>query len=265
MNGSKEVFRSLLITYLKNGGTIFAGNAPKIYCIHFGNRCPLQTLIDFDWIPDLLFRSSELWTANDLSSLDICLIGTLASEDTVFQNRLNRYLINSRSPCFSNRAPDVDSLSQFLFSANSIINHFHKLQESDRQSFLVSLSKKGSAQMMKLFIDTGININEGNYRYLNLLRIVAVAGNTDVVHVLLDAGANATSALAYFLSKDLEVSKAIWEQTFRLLIDSAQPALSEGHWDPLLKMIFRGEGYRNPMPTPYLEIIETLLARNLFL
>ena len=259
-NRSNEGFKSLLFNFLEHGGTLLAGKGPLIRDSDTGRECFLNTFINMDWIPDLLFRSSEVWLVSDLSSLENCLIGTLAIVDTKFQKHLKKHLMKLQSPFFSNGTSNINSMIRLLSDTASIMSHFHKLQASERELFLINLCRRGSASMLKLFMDAGIDVDQENCSSTSLLGHAAIAGNTDVIHLLLDVGANAALASAEYISWNSAFFNEICEQELWLLIEHVQPARLTEYWDPLGELI-RYIGFtRNPTP----ELLETMLARKLY-
>ena len=261
-NRSNEGFKSLLFKFLEHGGTLLGEKGPLIREIGTRTEGSLNTFINMNWIPDLLYRSSEVWLVNDLSSLEICLIGTLAIVDTRFQKHLKKHLMKFQSPFFSNGASNVNSMIRLLSDTASIMSHFHKLQVSERRLFLVNLCGTGSASMMKLYIDTGIDVDKETRSGRSLLSHAAIAGNTDVVHLLLDVGANAALASAEYIAWNSLVLNELCEQMLWLLIEHAQPARLEECRDPLEELIRHIGSTHNRHPTP--ELLETMLARKLY-
>ena len=189
-----------------------------------------------DWIPDLLFPSSESskpWVVDDLSPFAICLIGILAHADTKFRDRLKKYLASYHSPFLCYSAHVTDQLFESTFNIDSILTHFRKLELYWRCGFLAILCKSGSPSMLKPFMDIGIDINDES-GYYNMLGNAAAAGNTDIVSMLLDAGANGALAINEFLYRSHCLPEARFKGLLQLLVEKVRPPVSE-RWrsDPL--------------------------------
>lgn len=116
---SRENLHKHLLTFLKYGGKILTGSSPLLVNLFFQYQVGST-----DWIPDLLFHSSELWTADDLSPLEICLIGAVAHIDSRFRDRLKRDLVSHRSTFLANRATFSNILFESTFGKASIVRHF---------------------------------------------------------------------------------------------------------------------------------------------
>ena len=189
-----------------------------------------------DWIPDLLFNTSEPLLVDDFSSIQICLIGTLAYVDAVFRNRLKKELASYHSPASSCRTPFGDHLFETNFSIMSIESHFQTLDRSQTYSFLKCLCRTGSVSMMKPFIDIGIDVNGGGLRK-NLLGHAAAVGNVDMVYMLLKAGANGSFAIKTFLDSSKALPNAPFRRLLGLLLENARHASFVFSKDPLLVVI----------------------------
>ena len=185
----------------------------------------LDRISRIDWTPDLLFNSSEPWLVDDLSSLQICLLGAVANVDGVFRDRLKKELASYRSPASSCWTQFADNLFETTFGTASIKSHFHTLEKNHMYDFLSQLCKTGSVSMARQFIDLGVDVNIG-YCYHNLLGNAAAFGNMEVVRMLLEHDANGSLAMKVFLDYDYSrnLSDALFKHLLELLVEHARPA-----------------------------------------
>ena len=217
--------------YTRHGGKIMTAESSA-----FNQLFVIYNLGDIDWIPDLLFNAPEMWLVDELSSLQICLIGILAREDAVFSHRLKKEMASYRSPASSYRIPSADYLFETTFSTNCIESRFRTLQPREMYYLLSLLCKKGSISMVKSFIDLGVDVNGGGVSG-NLLANAAAAGNMDIVYMLLEGGANSTLAIKNFLLYSVHLSNTHFRRLLELLLENATPAPYHPREDPLLAVI----------------------------
>lgn len=227
----QDLLRNDLNNYVKHGGQILTAQSVVFFSLFILN--PRGRI---DWIPDFLFNSPEPWLIDDFSSLQICLIGTLAHVDAVFRNRLKRELASYPSPASLGRTPFADNLFEITFGTASIESHFRTLDEYQRSAFLLVLCRTGSISMMKMLIDLGVDVN-GVYWALNLLGSAAAAGNMEVVCMLLEAGANGSLALNTFLDENEHLSDALFRRLLGMLVENARPTSFEPWQDPVLSIL----------------------------
>ena len=227
----QDLLRNDINNYVKHGGQILTAQS-DIFERFFIND-PRGRL---DWIPDFLSNSSEPWLIDDFSSLQICLIGTLAHVDAVFRNRLKRELASYRSPASLGRTHFADNLFEITFGTASIENHFRTLDGYQRSKFLSVLCRKGSISMMKIFIDLGVDVHGGYWNW-NLLGSAAAAGNMEIVCMLLEAGANGSLALKRFLDENKHLSDALFRRLLGMLVENARPTSFEPVDDPVLSIL----------------------------
>lgn len=250
----EERLRHICINYLEHGGKVFTARYSKVFWAltfkvlmtrsskDFRARSTVfdvVTLIrDFDfidWIQDCLFRSSEPWVVDELSSFKICLIGTVARVDAVFRGRIKLELASYRSPAFLNRASFADNLFETTFGTASIHSHFLTLEKNEKYGFLSLLCRAGSISMLKHFIDIGVDVNGGEWR--NLLGNAAAAGNMDVVCMLFEAGANSSLAFYCFLNHSTELPNELFRHLLGMLVENAGPISLDPSEDPVLKIL----------------------------
>ncbi|KAL9116614.1 MAG: hypothetical protein Q9187_006861 [Circinaria calcarea] len=231
---SHKLFRGHLKTYAQYGNDLFTGDTL------FLRTAFIESHGTIDWIPDLLFHSSESsepWLVDDLSPLAICLIGTLANADTEFRGRLKQYLASYYSPFRICSAHVTDRLFDCTFNPDSILTHFCNLEPYLRRAFLAILCRTDSPSMLKPFMDIGVDINN-NSRDTNMLANAATAGNTDVVSMLLDAGANGALAINDFLYKSKHLPEARFKELLQLLVKGARsPVPNDLGRDPLDRIL----------------------------
>ena len=225
----QDYTRKYLHSYSRHGGKIFL----RSEWFNFGwftyKGC-------IDWISDCLSITSEPWPVDDLSSLEICLIGTIAHADAVFRNRLKRELCSYRSSVSSNGAAFVDHLFETTFGTASIESHFRTLNTDQMYGFLALLSRTGSTSMIKLFISMGYDANGGRFER-NLIENAAIRENMDIVCPLLKAGADSSFALVYFLDHSYYLSDASFRRTLEMLVENVEPASTHYFPGPLYAIL----------------------------
>ena len=229
--------------YLRRGGKL--------------SRTRIPFRVDLKYIPDLL-KSSEPWLVTDLSSFQICLIGAIAHVDAILRDRIQKTLASYRSPISSSRESFAINLFESLFSVASIKNKFCALEHGQKYAFMSLLCKKGSASMVKLFLDVGLDLN-GAWQYSDPLGSAAAAGNTDVVDMLLGAGAESSCALKRFLEESDHLPNGIFSRILWTLMGNARPASIYRTKDPLIS-IMRSSRALSLLPNAP----EILLSRRIF-
>ena len=213
-----------------------------------------------DWIPDYLLDPLEPWLVDDLSSLQICLIGALAHVDAIFCDRLRKELASYHSPVSVGQPSFGDYLFETTFSAASIEHHFRRLEGDQMRDLLSLLCRTGSCTMLRLFTDFGVDVNGVGPRYNNMLGDAASVGNMDMVYMLLGAGANSSLAIHNFLQKSWHLSDALFGSIVELLVENARPALfHDAYCDPLLSIIKSSRALCSYPKAP-----EVLLGRKIF-
>ena len=249
----RGILRTHLKNYSRHSGKVFTTQNSVFSDLFLGHgSCRME------WIPNCFFNSSEPWLVDEISSLDICLIGTIAHADAAFRDRLKKELASYRSPALLNRAHIIDNLFETAFGTAIIESHFRKLEEAKKYEFLALLCRTGSSSMVKPFIDTGVDIN-GDWRFKNLLGNAAAEGNMDVVCLLLEAGANASLAMGTFLSHSDYLSDPLFKRLLETLVDKARPISLEPPYDPFLSILKKSRALVSHPKGP-----EILLAQNVF-
>lgn len=227
----QDLLRNDVNKYVKHGGQILTAQSDVFELVFIYD--PRGRI---DWIPDFLSNSSEPWLIDDFSSVQICLIGTLAHVDAVFRNRLKKELASYRSPASLGRTPFADNLFEITFGIASIESHFRTLNHRHLYAFLSLLCRTGSISMMKIFVDVGFDVNGGDW-FWNLLGSAAAAGNMEVVCMLLEAGANGSLALTTFLDGNKHLSDALFRRLLGMLVENARPTSFEPVADPVLGIL----------------------------
>ena len=222
----------------KNGGAMFEAQSDSVLYILFAyGRGRI------DWIRDILFHSAETLLVDDLSSLAICLIGTLAHVDAPFRAHLKEKIARCRSRLLSGRTAFADYLFETTFGPASVESHFRILRDSEKFCFLRLVCGQGSSPMMKILLDIGVNVDtnyefhNSNYLDLNLLGNAAAEGNMDVIHTLLEAGANGSLAIKTFLGSDKPFSDDEFRRILRLLVENSRPGAIYNVNDPVSALI----------------------------
>lgn len=227
----QNILRTQLENYVKHGGEVFATKYSVLYTTIVGHRA-----CRIDWIPDFLFKSSEAWLVDDLSSLDICLIGTMAHADAMFRDWIKKEVASYRSPALLGQIPFANNLFETTFGKASIEGHFRTLGRHEISKFLSLCCRTGPVSMMKFFIDIGVDVDGGDWHEY-LLGHAAAVGNMEIVRMLLEAGANSSFALREFLNYSDHLSDARFKRHLKMLVENARPASFTIIQDPLLAII----------------------------
>lgn len=223
--------RKYVHSYLRHGGKMWTTESRV-----FRDLFIRYKIGHMDWIPDLLSNASEPWLVEELSSLQICLIGTFARVDAVFSNWLKKEMASYRSAASSYRTPSVDHIFETTCSPASIESRFRTLEYDLMYDLLSLLCRRGSFAMIKPFIEIGVDVNGGR-EYHNLLGLAAVAGNMDIIYMLLEAGANGSLAVETFLDQSKHLCEEDFRRLLKLLIENARHVPIECWDDPLEAVI----------------------------
>ena len=175
-----------------------------------------------NWISECLFHSSESWTIDEFSPFDICFLGAVAQVDSDFRTRLKTYLASYRSPLLAAGSIYADGLLESTLGIASVLSHFHRLDKSESREFLAALCRTGTPSMVKPFIDTGIDLDDGDV-YRNLLGNAAEVGNIDMVCMLIERGANGALALRNFIDYGRKLSDGLFKHLLELLVEISRP------------------------------------------
>lgn len=239
--------RNCLNKFVKHGGKVFAADTDDVLISLLTSRHS-----HIDWIPDLLFNTSEPWLLDDLSRLQICIIGVLAHADAAFKHRLKieLELTHYHSPSLSDRTPSADSLFETDFGMATLERHFRTLDSYEVYLFWSLVCRTGSTSMIKPFIDLGLDVNGGNNPNCNLLGNAAAAENMDIVDTLLEAGANGSLALNHFLFFSGKFPNALFRHILELLVENAKPASFPWYNDPLLAVLKSSRALSFPLAFP---------------
>ena len=240
--------------FLASGGQVLVAESDCFWRI-FVNSPAVGRI---DWIPDLLFGASEPWQVDEMSSFQICCIGTLARSDTVFCDRLKKELASYYSPASLLRTCSVDHLFETIFGPASMESHFRALDSDETYEFLSLLCRTGSVAMIKFFIDFGVDVNGVELYGSNMLGDAAAAGNVDVVKMLLEVGANGSLAIAMFVDEYSSLSDPLFRSLLELLVEGARPAPFNYYDDPLFAVIRSSRALRS-----YPMAAEILFNRNI--
>lgn len=251
--GYENRLRHQLEKYAKHGGEVTATEYSVLRTMTLSYRnCRI------DWIPDVLFKSSEAWLVDDLSPLDTCLIGIIAHLDADFRDWIEKELVSYRMPALLGQTPFANNLFETTFGKISIGNHFRSLGRLERSNFLALCCRTGTVSMMKFLIDIGVEIN-GDDWHVNLLGDAAAAGNMETVYMLLEAGANSSLALRRFLLFSYHLSNLLFKRLLGMLVENVRPASFSEAKDPLLAIIRSSKALRFHPKAP-----ENLLSLQVF-
>ena len=220
--------------YLQHGGNLFTDDLFRLQNLLLSRGQGAA-----NWIPGCLFQSSGSCTIDDLSSLEICFLGTLAHVDSAFRYRLKAYLTSYRSPLLAAGTIYADSLLESTFGMASVLSHFYRLDREESGEFLVTLCRTGTPSMLRPFIDIGIDLN-GAISHFNMLGNAAAVGNLDIVSVLVERGANGAQALFSFLNGSKDLPDGLFKHLLELLLENSRPtSFAYFHYDDALLSIIR--------------------------
>ena len=227
--GRDDLLRNSLQKYSKRSGKLLPPDSPIFDGVFmlFGN---------IDWITDYLLDPLEAWLVDDLSPLQICLIGALAHFDAVFSNRLRKELASYRSPASAGRPSFGDYLLKTKFSRASIQSNFQTLKRMERGDLWRMLCRTGSRSMIKFIMDIAVDANRVAPIH-RMLGHAAAKENMDVVNMLLEAGANGSLAIKDFLCSNAHLPDAHFRRLLELLVENARPAPFKKFNDPFLAII----------------------------
>ena len=217
---AEDILKHYIWIYLQHGGNLFTGSLV--------GRSPEENLLlrfgpgTAGLISESLFHSSEAWTVDELSSFGICFLGAVAQTDPKFRSRLKACLASYCSPLPAARILYANHLFESTFGTASVLSHFHRLNEGDRWQLLCGICRTGTPSMLRLFIDTGIDINHDPER-LNMLGHAAAVGNLDIVCMLIESGANGAGALCVFIDGSEHLSDGLYKQLLELLVEKSSP------------------------------------------
>ena len=252
--------RNCLNKFVKHGGKVFAADSDDVLIGLLKSRHSHT-----DWIPDLLFNTPEPWLLDDLSRLQICIIGVLAHADAAFKHRLKieLELTHYHSPSLSDRTPSADSLFETDFGMATLERHFRTLDSDEVYPFLSLVCRTGSTSMIKLFIDLGIDVNGRNGPDYNLFGNAAAVGNMEIIDTLLEYGANGSLALYYFLFYGEHLPNALFRHILELLIENAKPTSIQSYYNPLLAVIKSSRALSLYPKAPEILLERKIFAKNL--
>ena len=225
--------------YLQHGGNLFAKGAFE--------EATLQCLLLYygpgtvNLVSETFFHSSEFLTVDEISSLGICILGSVARVNPEVRTRLKAYLASYRSPLLAAGTIYADTLLESTFGTASVLRHFYRLEARESRAFLAGLCRTGTPSMLRPFIDTGINLNDRN-NYSNMLGNAAATGNLDIVRMLIESGANGALALIHLIDQSIdhsnELSDGLFKDLLELLVECSRPTSFESlHRDALWAVI----------------------------
>ena len=243
--------------YLQHGGNLFTTGVFE--------EATLRTLLLYygpgtvNLVSETFFHSSEFLTVDEISSLGICLLGSVARVNPEIRTRLKAYLASYRSPLLAAGAIYADTQLEYTFGTASVLRHFHRLDALNSRPFLAGLCRSGTPSMLRPFIDTGIDLNDNN-NYYNMLGNPAAIGNMDIVCMLLESGANGALALYHFLLYDIKLPDGPFKHLLELLVESSRPTSFErSRCDALLAVIDSSRALSTHPKAP-----EVLIRRKVF-
>ena len=210
--------------YLQHGGNLFTTGVfeeatLRILLLYYGPGT-------VNLVSETFFHSSEFLTVDEISSLGICILGSVARVNPEIRTRLKAYLASYRSPLLAAGAIYADTQLESTFGTASVLRHFHRLDALDSRAFLAGLCRTGTPSMLRPFIDTRIDLNDNN-KYYNMLGNAAAIGNMDIVCMLLESGANGALALHHFILYGIELSDGLYKHLLELLVESSRPTSFE--------------------------------------
>ena len=220
--------------YSKNRGAFFDADHWLLYIlITHHNR------VRIDWIRDISIHSTEILLVDDLSSPAVCLLGIIAQVDAPFRAQLKEKIASYRSPFSSGRTAFVDHLFETTFGPASVESHFRKLGGYTMHGFLRVVIRHGSVSMMKTLLDIGVYFEKEHWQDQGELLSVALSeGNMDIFYLLLEAGANGSSAVHEFLDSSAHLSDENFSHILKLLVENARSMENPWvHSDPLLAIL----------------------------
>ena len=236
---AEDFLQNHIRIYLQHGGNLFTGRIDQKIAHFLILRYLLLCCgpVTVNLVPESLFRSSELLTVDDFSSFGICLLGTVAGVNSGFRTRLKTYLASYRSPLLAAGPDYPESLLESTFGMASVMRHFHGMNNWELKAFQAALCRTGTPSMLRPFIDTVIDLN-GSYNDDNLLGYAAAMGNSDVVCMLMESGANSALAIHVFISNSTKLSDKLYKHLLELLVENSRPASFEYMYnDALLAVI----------------------------
>ena len=223
-------------TYLQYGGNLFTKDFLHEETLRCLLRCRGPGTANL--VSEILFHSSEFLTVDEFSSFGVCLLETVARVNSGFRTQLKAYLASYRSPLLAAPTIYADSLLESTFGIASVLRHFHGMNKSQVEWFLLGLCRTGTDSMLRPFIDDGIDLDAHQGLY-NMLGCAAAVGNLDIVCMLIESGANSALALSDFIMYSWELSDGIFKHLLELLVESSRPTsfVTYGCDDALLAVI----------------------------
>ena len=229
-----DILQNYLRIHFQHGGNLFTRRPWwELILQDLLYSCELGTT---NLIAECLFQSSEFWTVDELSSIGICYLGAVAQTDPGFRTRLKAYLASHCSPLLAAGTIYADSLFESTFGIASVLRHFHGMGEWESSTFLAALCRTGIPSMLTPFIDTGIDLNNGDVSN-NMLGNAAAMGNLDTVCMLIESGANGALALYIFIDHGEKLSYGLFKHLLELLVENSRPTSFRSVWYDALRQI----------------------------
>ena len=144
--------------YLTNGGTAISPILGTQGRFVFSGL--LGSLVSLDAARHCLFRESEPWVPEDLTTSDTWLISTLAHTHDSFRETLEEYLDSYRSPYYTTQRRSDTSTFESAFGIQKTVSQVRNASPYSRSAFLDLLSSWGDPSMFKPFVEGGIDVNE---------------------------------------------------------------------------------------------------------
>ena len=211
-------------TYLQHGGNLFTRGLFQEEALQYLLLYHRPGTVKF--VSESFFHSSQSLTVDELSSLGICFLGSVARVNPEIRTRLKAYLASYRSPLLAAGTIYAETLLESTFGTASVLRHFHRLEAWHSRLFLAGLCRTGTPSMLRPFIDTGIDLNDKD-DFCNMLSNAAAVGNIDIVSILLESGANGALALDPFFLYGIELSDGLFKHLLELLVESSRPTSFE--------------------------------------
>ena len=214
-----------------------------------------------DWLPDILLRLVQPWTVDDLPDVMIGLIGIVAHNNHGFLESLKASLLG-KTPSNSPK----EQVWKKRFTVSTAVEIFRKLTFRGKHSWLLGLIGKGTVEILKPFLETGIEPSVLKYGDHALLRLAVVVGSHEKTRLLLMASNQEGSPLSMlFRVSHLLENNVRYQQLLDLLIANTSqrdvPRIESLEGDPLLEL-FTGPWKSKKYPRAHL--VKVLLTRGNF-
>ncbi len=185
------MWRHDLDIFLTKGGTVIPGLVSD-----------MMVYLDpsDDVFEQSLLRQIEPWAVEDLTETETWAIGVWAHTNPPFRRMLSDYLDSHRSPFHANGKSAGDYRFEASFGIQTMVAQVMSSDDwitRDYFARLITCSRSGASSMLQLFLDAGLK--DDRETLSRCLNEAAAIGNLEVLHTLLNAGADPVKALPRFL------------------------------------------------------------------